>query len=106
MVGSIIKALRFKPGGYSVERWVRGCAAQIVGLFGFSVLQMAPFYLKIGLDKGRVFAKCLIFDEFFFTYMSCLKVCIPIYMAKSNDLKSAFQETNGLDIGCKFEYSV
>ena len=24
-----------------------------------------PFYLKIGLDIGRVFAKCLIFDEFF-----------------------------------------
>ena len=23
------------------------------------------FYLKIGLDIGRVFAKCLTFDEFF-----------------------------------------
>ena len=22
------------------------------------------FYLKIGLDRGRFFAKCLIFDEF------------------------------------------
>ena len=23
-----------------------------------------PFYLKIGLNVGRVFAKCVIFDEF------------------------------------------
>ena len=30
----------------------------------------AIFYLKIGLDIGRVFVKCLIFDKFFlwFTY--------------------------------------
>ena len=29
-----------------------------------------PLFLKIGIDIGRVFAKCLIFDEFFlwFTY--------------------------------------
>ena len=34
------------------------------GGYGFS---NGPFffYLKIGLDIGRVFAKCLIFDEFF-----------------------------------------
>ena len=28
-------------------------------------LPMALFYLKIGLDIGQVFAKCLIFDDFF-----------------------------------------
>ena len=52
-------------GGYLVERWVQECAAQKGRIFGLSGLPMAPFYLKIGLDIGRVFAKCLIFDEFF-----------------------------------------
>ena len=52
-------------GGYSVERWVRGCAAQIGCFFGLSGFPMAPFYLKIGLDIGRIFAKCIIFVEFF-----------------------------------------
>ena len=48
-----------------MERWVQECAAQMGRIFGLSDLQMVPFYLKIGLDIGRVFAKCLIFDEFF-----------------------------------------
>ena len=54
-------------GGIIVERWVglQECAAQMGRIFGLSDLQMVPFYLKIGLDIGRVFAKCLIFDEFF-----------------------------------------
>ena len=52
-------------GWYLVERWVHECAAQIGRIFGLSGLPMAPFYLKIGLDIGRVFAKCLYFDEFF-----------------------------------------
>ena len=52
-------------GGYLVERWVRGCAAQIGCFFGHSGLPMAPFYLKIGLDIGRVFAKYIISDDFF-----------------------------------------
>ena len=50
---------------------VRGCAAQIGCLFGRSGLPMAPFsFEKSGLDIGRVFAKCMIVDEFFlwFTY--------------------------------------
>ena len=39
----------------------------------FSALQVYQwplFYLKIDLDIGRIFTKCLIFDEFFlwFTY--------------------------------------
>ena len=52
-------------GGYLVERWVRGCAAQIGCFFGLLGLPMAPFLLKIGLDIGRVFVKCIIFYEFF-----------------------------------------
>ena len=52
-------------GVFIVERWVQECAAQVGGIFGLLGLPMALFYLKIGLDIGRVFAKCLIFDEFF-----------------------------------------
>ena len=49
-----------------MERWVRGCAAQIGCFFGHSGLPMAPFfYLKIGLDIGRVFAKYIISDDVF-----------------------------------------
>ena len=50
---------------FIVERWEQEYAAQIGCIFGLSCLPMALFYLKIGLDIGRVFAKCLIFDEFF-----------------------------------------
>ena len=61
-----------------MERWVQECAAQMGRIFGVSDLQMVPFYLKIGLDIGRVFAKCLIFDEFslWLTYLpiGCQKV--------------------------------
>ena len=34
-----------------MERWVRGCAAQIGCFSDLSGLPMGPFYLKIGLDK-------------------------------------------------------
>ena len=57
------------PGGYLVERWVRGCAAQIGCFFGLSGFAMAPFFLKVGLDIGCVFAKCIIFDEFFLWFI-------------------------------------
>ena len=52
-------------GGIIVERWVQECAAQMGRIFGLSGLPMAPFYLKIGLDIGRVFAKFLISMNFF-----------------------------------------
>ena len=45
-------------GGYLMERWVRGCAAQSLAA---QVYQWPPFYLKIGLNIGQVFAKCLNF---------------------------------------------
>ena len=38
--------LRDRGGGYLVERWVRGCAAQIGCLFGLSGLAMAPFLFE------------------------------------------------------------
>ena len=49
------------PGGYLVERWVRGCATQIGCFFGLSSLPMAPFLFE-NLDKGCVFAKYIIFN--------------------------------------------
>ena len=58
-------------GGYLVERWVQGCAAQIQCLFGLSGLPMVPFLLGKWLRCiGCIFAKCLIFDKFvvWFTY--------------------------------------
>ena len=53
-----------RGGEHLVERWVRGSAAQIGCFFGLSGLPMAPFYLKIGLDIGCVFAKYTIFNDF------------------------------------------
>ena len=32
-------------GGYLVERWIRGCAAQIGCFFGRSGFPMAPFFI-------------------------------------------------------------
>ena len=34
------------PGGYSVERWVLGCAAQIGYIFSPTGFSMTPFYFK------------------------------------------------------------
>ena len=36
---------------------------------GSQVLQWPLFYLKIGFDIGRVFAKCIISDEFFLWFI-------------------------------------
>ena len=40
------------------------CGPDRVFFSGSQVLQWPLFYLKIGLDIDRVFAKCIIFDEF------------------------------------------
>ena len=65
----------YTPGGYLVERWVRGCAAQIGCFLASQVYQWPPFYLKIGLDIGRVFAKCIICNEFFLWFTYRLSKC-------------------------------
>ena len=98
-------------GGYLVERWVRGCAAQIAAFSGSQVLQWPLFYLKIGFYIGRIFAKCIISDEFvlWFIYRLSKKyLCIPIYIVKKYRLvlKRALKETNGFDIGSKFASSL
>ena len=52
----------YTPGGYLVERWVRGCAAQIGCFFGLSGFAMAPFLFENWFrytHVGRVFAKCM-----------------------------------------------
>ena len=86
------------------------CGPDIGRHFDLSGLPMAPFYLKIGLDIGRVFAKCLIFGEFFLwlTYrLSKVPICIPIYMVKSTDLfkKGAFKKQM-FQTGRKFSSSL
>ena len=48
-----------------MERWVRGCAAQMGCFFGLSGLPLAHCSLKIGLDIGHVFAKYIFYNEFF-----------------------------------------
>ena len=57
-------------GGYLVERWVRGCAAQIGCLFGLSGLPMATLLFENWFRYRSHFCKYLIYDEFFlwFTY--------------------------------------
>ena len=59
-------------GGYLVERWVRGMCNLDRALFRPLRFTNAPFYLKIGLDIGRIFATFFhnFFNEFFlwFTY--------------------------------------
>ena len=39
-------SLPLSPEGYLVERWVRGCAAQIGCFFGLSGFPMAPFLFE------------------------------------------------------------
>ena len=51
--------------GYLVEKWVYGRAAQMGAFLASQIYQWPLSYLKIGLDIGQVFAKYLIFDEFF-----------------------------------------
>ena len=80
-----------------MERWVRGRAAQMGYLFGLSGLSMTHFYhvyLKICLDIGRVFAKCLIFNEFFlkFTY-SMYRLSKSTYASPKGTYASQFTIT-------------
>ena len=51
------------PGGTYSGKVGTGMCAQIGRFFSLSCLSMTPFYLKIGLDIGCIFAKYLIFDE-------------------------------------------
>ena len=45
------------------------CGPDRVLFSGSQVLQWPLFYLKIGFDIGRVFAKCIISDEFFLWFI-------------------------------------
>ena len=80
------------------------------GAFSASqVFQWPLFYLKIGLDIGRIFAKCKICNEFFlwFTY----RLSKSTYVSQFTQQKVLLglrkgQERNGFDIGCKFASSL
>ena len=51
-------------GGVLSRKVGTGMCGSDSSFLGFRVLQWPLFYLKIGLDIGRVFAKCIISDEF------------------------------------------
>ena len=59
------------PGGYSVERWVRGCAAQIGCIFSPTGFSMTPFYFKtrfyyrLHFNNGFSFG-CVIYHRFLY----------------------------------------
>ena len=75
-------------GGYLVERWVRGCAAQIGCLFGLSGLPMAPFLFENWFRYRSRFCKMPNFLWIFpLVYLQVVKkdLFIPIYMVKSTD---------------------
>ena len=52
-------------GGYSVERWVWGCAAQIGCIFSPTGFSMTPFYFKQGFNIGCSFG-CVIYHRFLY----------------------------------------
>ena len=80
-------------GGYLVERWVCGRASQI-GCPGLSMTLF--FYFKIGLDTGRIFAKCLIFYEFFHRLSKSIHAsqftCLKVVIGDSNWFTEGFFE--------------
>ena len=79
----------FTRGGYLVERWVRGCVAQIRCFFGLSGFPMAPFLFENWFRYRSHFCKMHNFRWIFpFSLpIGCQKVliCIPIHMVKSTD---------------------
>ena len=55
----------FQEGVLSGKVGTGMCGPDRVLFLAFQFYQWPLFYLKIGLDMGHVFAKCIIFDEFF-----------------------------------------
>ena len=98
-------------GGYLVERWVRGCAAQIGCFFGLSGFPMAPFLFENWFRYRSHFRKMHKFRWIFpFSLpIGCQKVLMhPNLYGKKYwlVLKRVLQEVNGLVIGCKFASSL
>ena len=83
-----IKRLNPGGGGYLVERWVRGCAAQIGCFFGLSGFAMAPFLFENWFLYRSRFCKMHNFRWICpLVYLQVVKkyLCIPIYIVKSTD---------------------
>ena len=98
-------------GGHLVERWVRGCAAQIGCFFGLSGFPMAPFLFENWFRYRSHFCKMHNFRWIFpFSLpIGCQKVLMhPNLYGKKYwlVLKRVLQEANGLVIGCKFASSL
>ena len=98
------------PGGL-VERWVRGCAAQIGCFFGRSGFPMTLFLFENWFRYRSHFCKMHNFRWIFpFSLpIGCQKVLMhPNLYGKKYwlVLKRVLQEANGLVIGCKFASSL
>ena len=98
-------------GGYLVERWVWGCAAQIGCFFGLSSFPMAPFLFENWFRYRLHFCKMHNFRWIFpFSLpIGCQKVLMhPNLYGKKYwlVLKRVLQEANGFVIGCKFASSL
>ena len=98
-------------GGYLVERWIRGCAAQIGCFFGLSGFAMAPFLFENWFWYKSRFFQIHNFRWIFSFGLSigCQKVLMhPNLHCKKHwlVLKRALQETNGFYIGSKFASSL
>ena len=106
-----VNSLFFPGGGVLTGKVGTGMCGPDRVLFRPLGFSNGPFfYLKIGLDISRVFAKCLIFDLFlWFTYrLSKITYASQFTWLKTTDWfeQGPLQEPNGLDIGYKFAPSL
>ena len=101
----------YSPWGYLVERWVRGCAAQIGCFFGLWGFPMTPFLFENWFRYRSHFCKMHNFRWIFpFSLpIGCQKVLMhPNLYGKKYwlVLKRVLQEANDFVIGCKFASSL
>ena len=52
-----------------MERWVQGCAVQMVPFWALRFINNPFFKLKVDLDIGRVFCKMLNFRQIYLFYV-------------------------------------
>ena len=104
------RGLHARGGGYLVERWVRGCAAQIGCFFGLSGFAMAPFLFENWFLYRSHFCKMhnfrwicpLVYQQVVKKYLHPNLHCKKHWLV----LKRALKETNGFDKGSKFASSL
>ena len=95
-------------GGYLVERWVQGCAAHIGRHFQLLRFTYGPFFIWNWFRYRYRFCKMLNFRWIYLAYYLCIMHPTSLHGKKYWFVlkKRALQETNGLDVGCKFSSSL